>query len=125
MTEEHHFVFKIWYYLTKFRHYPIYSGNLLSRDTYILTNKKKTVLYTGVTSNLYARVHDHKNGQGSVFTKKYKCTILLYYEFSGTMEEAIHREKRIKKYSRAWKENLINAVNPLWDDLFSQVEEMQ
>lgn len=92
---------------------------------YIVSNKNRTVLYTGVTSNLYHRVYEHKNGLGTVFTKKYNCTDLLYYEFFSDIESAIHREKRIKKYKRDWKENLIKELNPEMRDLFEEVSEMQ
>jgi putative endonuclease len=64
---------------------------------YIITNKNRTVLYTGVTSNLYARIFEHKEGIGSAFTSKYNCTDLLYYEFHEHIEIAIKREKQIKK----------------------------
>jgi len=60
---------------------------------YIISNKNRTVLYTGVTSNLYARIYDHKLGQGAVFAAKYNCTDLLYYEFYDHIETAIAREK--------------------------------
>jgi putative endonuclease len=92
---------------------------------YIVTNHKRTVLYIGVTSNLYTRIYDHKNGLGSVFTKKYKCTDLLYYEFYPTIEEAINREKQLKKWKRIYKDELIKAFNPQMVDLFSQISEMQ
>ena len=93
--------------------------------TYILTNKIKTVLYIGVTSNLYTRIYDHKYDYGSTFTKKYNCKFLVYFEFFPTIEEAIAREKRLKKYPRKWKDNLINEMNPDWIDLFDQVKDMQ
>ena len=64
---------------------------------YLVSNKKRTVLYIGVTSNLYSRVYEHKNGNGSSFTKKYKCTDLLYYHFYPTIVEAIEQEKQLKK----------------------------
>ncbi len=88
---------------------------------YIMTNTTKTVIYTGVTSDLYSRVFQHKNGQGSQFTSKYKCRLLVYYEVFDSIEAAIRREKRIKKYPRQWKENLINEFNPAWNDLFDSV----
>ncbi|MEM7550191.1 MAG: GIY-YIG nuclease family protein [Bacteroidota bacterium] len=91
---------------------------------YIVSNKTRTVLYIGVTSDLYNRAYEHKNGQGSKFTKTYKCIDLVYYEFFGSIEEAIHREKRIKKYNRAWKGELIRKHNPELRDLFDEVEDM-
>lgn len=92
---------------------------------YIITNKNRTVLYTGVTSNLYARVFEHKEGIGSAFAKKYNCVDLLYYEFHEQVEIAIKREKQIKKWKRSYKENIINEFNSEWKDLFDQVEDMQ
>jgi putative endonuclease len=84
---------------------------------YILTNKRHTVLYTGVTSNLYNRVYEHREGLTPGFTKRYNCNILVYWEFIEDIESAIHREKRIKKYSRLRKEQLIADLNPSWVDL--------
>ena len=92
---------------------------------YIVSNKSRTVLYIGVTSNLYARVYDHKNGVGSTFTTKYKCTDLLYYEFFPTIDKAIIREKQLKKWKRAYKDKLIHSFNPDHTDLFDQITEMQ
>ena len=92
---------------------------------YIITNKKRTVLYIGVTSNLYSRIYEHKSGLGSLFTKKYKCTDLLYYQFFNSIEEAINREKQLKKWKRVWKDELIKSLNPSLNDLFSSVTEMQ
>ncbi|WP_421876383.1 GIY-YIG nuclease family protein [Marinoscillum sp.] len=92
---------------------------------YIVTNPTKTTLYVGVTSNLYARIYDHKEGFGSYFTTKYKCKHLVYYEFFDRIEDAIQREKRLKKWNRQWKDDLITKFNPSWKDLHSDVEEMQ
>ena len=92
---------------------------------YIVSNQKRTVLYVGVTSNLHNRIYEHKHEKGSVFTARYKCHDLLYYEFYSTIEEAIHREKRLKKYTRMAKDKLISEFNPELRDLFSEVEEFQ
>ena len=92
---------------------------------YILTNKNNTVLYTGVTSNLYSRIYEHREGIKPGFTKRYNCNKLVYWEFLRDIESAIHREKRIKKYSRSRKEKLINDLNPNWNDLFHDIREMQ
>jgi len=67
---------------------------------YMVTNKNHTVLYTGVTSNLYARIYEHKNGTGSKFASKYNCVDLVYWEFHEHIESAIKREKQIKKWKR-------------------------
>jgi len=92
---------------------------------YVLTNESRTVLYIGVTSNLYARIYDHRIGKGSNFTKKYNCTDLAYYHFYPTIDEAIIRKKQLKKWKREWKNNLITSFNPMLKDLFSEVSEMQ
>ncbi|WP_424291246.1 GIY-YIG nuclease family protein [Daejeonella sp.] len=84
---------------------------------YILTNKTKRVLYTGVTNNLERRVLEHKAKFNAGFTFKYNCSHLIYYEEYQWIEEAIAREKQIKGGSRQKKIDLINAFNPLWDDL--------
>lgn len=92
---------------------------------YIVSNKKRTVLYIGVTSNLYSRIFEHKNGHGSIFTKKYKCTDLLYYQFYSRIEEAIEKEKQLKKWKREWKDELIKSFNPKLQDLFNTITEMR
>ena len=92
---------------------------------YILSNKSRTVLYIGVTANLYARTLEHKSGCGSAFTKKYRCFDLLYYEFYSSIEEAILREKQLKKWKRDWKEELIKSRNPLLSDLSGETEDLQ
>jgi len=92
---------------------------------YIISNKNRTVLYTGVTSNLYSRVNAHKEGVGSKWASKYNCIDLMYFKFHEHITIAIKREKQIKKWKREYKENMINQFNPEWKDLFHQVSEMQ
>ena len=77
-------------------------------------------LYTGVTNDLVRRVGEHKEGKGSLFTSKYKCHKLVYYEDFGLIDQAIEREKKIKKLSRANKEKLIDKLNPNRVDLLEQ-----
>ncbi len=84
---------------------------------YIVSNIRRTVFYTGVTSNLHTRVWQHKNGEGSVFTKKYNLKYLMYYEELPTITQAIEREKQIKRWHRQWKINLIKSTNPGMKDL--------
>ena len=79
---------------------------------YIMTNKNNGVLYTGVTSNLYKRVPEHKNKAVDGFTSKYNITKLVYYEEYETMPEAITREKQIKGGSRKKKIDLVSSKNP-------------
>ncbi len=85
---------------------------------YILASHRNGTLYTGVTSNLPARVWQHKNGVVEGFTKKYGVHTLVYYEVHEDMRSAINREKHIKKWQRAWKLALIEKQNPTWRDLY-------
>ena len=85
-----------------------------------MTNKGNRVLYTGVTSNLFKRVAEHKDKIGSSFTSSYNVTKLVYFEEFNIMEEAIAREKQIKGGSRQKKIDLINNKNPEWKDLYDE-----
>jgi len=85
---------------------------------YILTNKKQGTLYIGVTNNLERRVYEHKNDLVNGFTKKYNLKILVYYEITSDVTSAIAREKKLKKWNRQWKIDLIEKMNPEWKDLF-------
>jgi putative endonuclease len=88
--------------------------------TYILASKRNGVLYVGVTSDIWGRMQEHKQGLFAGFTKKYGVKLLVYYEFFDSMEEAIKREKRIKEWQRAWKIRLIHSANPEWVDLYDE-----
>jgi len=90
---------------------------------YILTNKLKTVLYTGVTNNLNERLSFHKNPLpfSKAFTTKYKCFYLIYYEHFFEIEDAIKRGKQIKGWSRAKKEIMIESFNPSWQFLDDKI----
>jgi putative endonuclease len=88
---------------------------------YILTNVNNTVLYTGVTNNLKRRIFEHRQGYGSVFTKRYNIYKLVYYEYTQDVTSAIQREKQIKAGSRRKKIDLINSLNPDWRDLFDEL----
>lgn len=92
-------------------------------SVYVMTNQLRTVVYIGVTSDLRNRVLQHKEHfhKGS-FTDKYQCTICVYYEHFGYIEEAIAREKEIKKWRREKKNQLISAMNPDWIDLWNEIE---
>lgn len=90
-------------------------------DAYVLSNKRKTVFYTGVTNNLVNRIYEHKNKLVDGFTKKYNVNQLLYYEQSGNPETAILREKQIKDYRREKKLTLIKSMNPEMNDLYSTI----
>lgn len=84
---------------------------------YIMTNRYRTVLYTGVTNNIDRRVWEHAMGLGGEFTRKYRCDRLVYCEQFRNIRDAIAEEKRIKKRSRKAKIELIESVNPEWNDL--------
>lgn len=83
-----------------------------------MANSKNGTLYTGVTSHLIQRNYQHRESLLAGFTKKYGIHSLVWYEVHDTMETAIHREKRIKKYKRNQKIRLIEKSNPEWRDLY-------
>ena len=85
---------------------------------YIMTNKGNTTLYIGVTSDLKSRVWEHKNKvYPNSFTSRYNLFKLVYFENFTTIEEAIGREKQLKRWHREWKYNLIKEMNPEMIDL--------
>lgn len=84
---------------------------------YIMSNKNRTTIYIGVTNNLEERLRDHKKGVGSVFTSKYNLTDLIYFERIMGMQNAIDREKQLKRRHKDWKWELIKKENPKLDDL--------
>jgi putative endonuclease len=88
---------------------------------YILTNYTNTTIYTGITNDLYRRVLEHRFGRGGKFSEKYKLRKLVYYEIYGDVKDAIAREKQIKGGSRNRKINLIESVNPGWQDLMPDI----
>jgi putative endonuclease len=88
---------------------------------YILASEPYGTLYVGVTSDLVKRVWEHKNGLVEGFTKKHGVKQLVWYEVHGSIVVAIEREKRIKRWHRDWKVNLIQAMNPQWDDLYEKI----
>jgi putative endonuclease len=85
---------------------------------YILASKKNGTLYIGVTSDLTRRIYEHKNDFAQGFTKKHSIHDLVYFEVTESIESAIEREKRLKKWNRTWKINLIEKSNPDWNDLY-------
>ena len=88
---------------------------------YILSNKYKTVLYTGVTNNLYRRTLEHKMKIHHGFAEKYNTDIHVYYELFYNIESAIKREERLKRWTRKWKIDLIEKFNPQWVDLTDEI----
>jgi putative endonuclease len=89
---------------------------------YIIASKRLGTIYIGVTSALWLRICDHKNGSFDGFSKKYGVVNLVWYEHHPSMLSAIHREKRLKKWKRDWKVNLIIAFNPEWRDLHDEID---
>lgn len=90
---------------------------------YIITNKYKTVVYIGVTSNLPQRILEHKNKRyPNSFSARYNLDMLVYYEQFQWIGDAIAREKQIKAGSREAKNNLIRSLNPTWKDLFEEIK---
>lgn len=88
---------------------------------YFLANKSNKVLYIGVTNDLKRRVLEHKNKINKGFTYKYNVDKLVYFETFASINEAIKREKRMKKWYRKWKDELISSSNPDWRDLFDDL----
>ena len=84
---------------------------------YILTNSNNRTLYIGVTNNLTKRFYEHSNKVVQSFTQKYNLNKLVYFESTSNIDEAIEREKTLKKWSRKKKDKLIELQNPLWLDL--------
>lgn len=88
---------------------------------YIMASKRYGTFYVGMTSNLIKRVWEHKNEVVEGFTKDYHVKTLVYYEPHASAESAIKREKRLKKWDRAWKIELIENSNPHWVDLYESI----
>jgi putative endonuclease len=85
---------------------------------YILASRRNGTLYIGVTNDLSRRVHEHKTKTIRGFTSRYDVHMLVWYESYGDVNEAIAREKQLKKWNRAWKLALIEKSNPSWRDLY-------
>ena len=88
---------------------------------YFMSNQKYGVIYTGVTNELVRRAAEHRNKVKPGFAKKYNCTRLVYYEAYDDVRDAIHREKCVKEWKRAWKIELIEKENPEWLDLYEEI----
>ena len=91
---------------------------------YILASERNGTLYIGMTNNLARRVWEHRQGSVEGFTKRYNVHRLVYCESFARPLEAIQREKRLKKWNRAWKVRLIESANPDWKDLYGTVMNM-
>ena len=88
---------------------------------YILTTKRNGTLYIGSTSNLIQRIWQHRNKLILGFTEKYHVHQLVYYEEHQNIMEMAHRERRLKKWCRKWKLDLIEEFNPTWRDLYEEI----
>ncbi|MER3447656.1 MAG: GIY-YIG nuclease [Candidatus Dadabacteria bacterium] len=88
---------------------------------YIMASKENGTLYIGLTNNLLRRVYEHKNDLVKGFTEKYSIHKLVYYEQTNDIHSAIEREKRLKKWNRQWKIDLIEKFNPTWKDLYDEL----
>ena len=85
---------------------------------YIMASRRNGTLYVGVTNDLGRRACEHRTGAGATYTRRYAVRLLVWYERYADINEAIARENRLKKWERAWKLELIEAMNPDWADLY-------
>ena len=85
---------------------------------YLMADRYRGTLYVGVTTDLASRVTQHREGKGSEFCRVHGLTRLVWADHCGTIDEAIAYEKRLKRWRRAWKIDLIEKMNPDWDDLY-------
>ncbi|MCB1558381.1 MAG: GIY-YIG nuclease family protein [Alphaproteobacteria bacterium] len=96
----------------------------MSKDifyVYILAKARNSTFYVGVTSDLVKRVSEHKNNINCDFTTKHGVKTLVYYEQYQSIEQAILREKRLKKWNRVWKMRVIEEMNPDWKGLYESL----
>ena len=92
-------------------------------SVYIMASQKNGALYIGVTNNIRVRAYAHKDGRGSSFTVKYNVHRLVHIEYFDQVNDAIARENDFKKWRRQWKIDLIESVNPDWDDLYLKLNQ--
>ena len=90
---------------------------------YIMASNRNGTLYVGVTNDLSRRVYEHRTGAADGFTKKYDVKRLVWYEPHGDIEMAIRREKTIKRWPRKYKLNVIEEMNPEWDDFYERLNQ--
>ncbi|MCQ8783427.1 GIY-YIG nuclease family protein [Mangrovibrevibacter kandeliae] len=90
----------------------------MAGHVYIMASQKNGTLYVGVTSDLSRRVWEHKEGLTGGFTSRYGCHRLVWYEEHFDIRDAISREKSIKRWPRRWKFDLIESINPGWNELY-------
>ena len=97
----------------------------MSGFVYMMSDKPRGVIYTGVTSDLQARIWEHRNHVHEGFTTKYNIETLVWFESHPNIVLAIQREKSLKRYRRDWKINLIESFNPTWLDLFDEIGRLE
>ena len=88
---------------------------------YMLASRRNGTLYVGVTADLVTRIHQHQAGYVPGFTRRYHVHTLVWFELHGSILEAITREKRIKRWRRAWKLELVESANPRWRNLYPDI----
>ena len=93
----------------------------MSSWVYIMASKPRGTLYTGVTADLVRRTYEHREGLVDGFTRDYGVKLLVWYEAYDDMRDAIQREKNIKHWRRQWKLELVEQMNPKWEDLWGQI----
>ena len=93
----------------------------MSYYVYILASRPRGTLYVGVNNDLIRRTHEHRDGLVEGFTKAHRVRMLVYFEQQEDIEQAIAREKRLKRWRRAWKFELIERDNPDWRDLYDDL----
>ena len=91
---------------------------------YILASKRNSALYIGITNNLWRRIEEHRTKKNKSFTSRYNIDKLVYFEHYNYINQAITREKRLKKWKREWKNELINKVNPKWRNLEEDLQQI-
>jgi putative endonuclease len=88
---------------------------------YMLASQKNGTIYKGMTSDLKKRIWEHRNNITKGFTEKYDVKNLVWYKHCETAENAITWEKKLRRYPRKWKLNLIEELNPNWNDLYEEI----
>jgi len=88
---------------------------------YILSSRSRNAIYIGSAIDLRKRVEQHRNGEGKAHTKTYRIELLVYFEIHETLEAARTRERSMKRWKRAWKDELIENINPAWQDITDQI----
>ena len=97
----------------------------MSGFVYMMSDKPRGVIYTGVTSDLHGRAWEHKNEERKGFTSRYNVKLLVWFELHPNIVLAIQREKSLKRYMRDWKIRLIEGLNPSWLDLYERIDEIE